>query len=216
MGILLSYKLGVASILCLARFASLESEFSDPTSLKSLEDKPLPIKISSVLYRSVCINIYDSQTTSRNKKIYFYSPIAVLNHMNVISVFHQTSTQGFLSISFAIWNQEIRTKVVQHLTQIFNQQIEPNQVRVFHFNSVRLTGSKLNFADFSLTNEWVAYKDQPSLRFSLICPTREDCDRVKTEMLSNPKQFEHLRLDFNPELKDGTYRLIVFFIRFIR
>jgi hypothetical protein len=136
--------------------------------------------------------------------------------MNVISVFHQTSTQGFLSISFAIWNQEIRTKVVQHLTQIFNQQIEPNQVRVFHFNSVRLTGSKLNFADFSLTDEWVAYKDQPSLRFSLICPTREDCDRVKTEMLSNPKQFEHLRLDFNPELKDGTYRLIVFFVRFIR
>jgi hypothetical protein len=43
-----------------------------------------------------------------------------------------------------------------------------------------------------------------SLRFTLICPTKEDCGRVKTQMQNFPKQFEHLQLEFNPELNAGA------------
>jgi hypothetical protein len=193
MGILLSWKLIIASILCLTSFASS----SDPR-----KDKP-PIKISSVKFESVCVNIYHSQTTSNNKKIYFYSPMALLIHTNVTSINNQTVTQGILSVSFTIWNQEVRNKVVQHLTQLLNQQIEPSQVKVFPFDSVRLT-SKVQSADFSLTNEWIPYDNQQqSLRFTLICPTK-DCGRVKTQMQNFPKQFEHLQLEFNPKLNAGA------------
>jgi hypothetical protein len=193
MGIWLSWKLIVASILSLTSLAS---------SSEPREDKP-PIKISSVQFESVCVNIYDSQTTSNDKNIYFYSPMALLNHKNVVSIHNQTVTQGILSVSFTIWNQEVRNKVVQHLSQLLSQQIEPSHVKVLPFDSVRLT-SKVQSADFSLTNEWRQYDNQPSLRFTLICPTREDCGRVKTQMLNSPKQFEHLQLEFNPKLNDGA------------
>ncbi|XP_046456770.1 uncharacterized protein LOC124203921 [Daphnia pulex] len=204
MGIWLSWKLIlVASILFLTSLASSESPdpLTDPTSSDTREDKPLPNKISSVQLGSVCVNIYDSQTTSRNKKIYFYSPMALLNHLNVVSIHNQTVTQGILSASFSIWNQEVRNKVVQHLSQLLSQQIEPSQVKIFPFDSVRLT-SKVQSADFSLTNEWRLYDNQQTLRFTLICPTREDCDQVKTQMRNSPEQFRHLQLDFNPKLND--------------
>jgi hypothetical protein len=194
MGIWLSWKLIVASILCLTSLAS--------SSAEPREDKP-PIKISSVQFEYVCVNIYDSQTTSNNNNIYFYSPMALLNHKNVVSIHNQTVTQGILSVSFTIWNQEVRNKVVQHLSQLLSQQIEPSQVKVFPYDSVRLT-SKVQSADFSLTNEWRLYDNQPSRRFTLICPTKEDCGRVKTQMQNFPKQFEHLQLEFNPKLNDGA------------
>jgi hypothetical protein len=204
MGIWLSWKLIVASILFLTSLTSSESPdpLTDPTSSDPREEKP-PIKISSVKFESVCVNIYDSQTTSNNKKIYFYSPMALLNHKNVVSIHNQTVTQGILSVSFHIWNQEVKRNVTEHLSQLLSQQIESSQVKVFPFDSVRLT-SKVQSADFSLTNEWRLYDNQPSLRFTLICPTREDCGRVKTQMLNFPKQFEHLQLEFNPKLNDGA------------
>ncbi|EFX82694.1 collagen, type X, alpha 1 precursor-like protein [Daphnia pulex] len=198
MGIWLSWKMIVASILFLTSLTFSESPdpYTDPTSSDPREEKP-PIKISSLQFESVCVNIYDSQTTSNNKKIYFYSPMALLNHKNVASI-HNTPS---LSVSFAIWNQEVKRNVTEHLSQLLSQQIESSQVKVFPFDSVKLT-SKVQSADFSLTNEWRLYDNQPSLRFTLICPTREYCGRVKTQMLNFPKQFEHLQLEFNPKLND--------------
>jgi hypothetical protein len=114
MDVLLSLKLVVATILFLTSFASSELKLSDPVadpiSSDTREDKPLPIKISSMQYGSVNVSIYDSQTTSGNKKIYFFSPIALLSHLNVISIHDQTATQGILSVSFSIWNQDVRKK----------------------------------------------------------------------------------------------------------
>jgi hypothetical protein len=143
-----------ASILCLTSLASSESSdpLTDPTSSDTREDKPLPIKISSMQNESLCIDIYDIQTTKTNKKIYFHSPMALLNHLTVFSNTNQTVNHGTLSVGFQIWNQEVRKTVAQHLTQIFKQQIEPSQVKVFPFDSARLT-SKVQSADFSLTNE---------------------------------------------------------------
>jgi hypothetical protein len=201
MGICLSWKLIVASILCLTislPSSELSDPLTDPASPDPREDKP-PIQISSVQFESVCVNIYDSETIKNSKKIYFYSPMALLNHKNVASI-HNTPS---LSVSFAIWNQEVRANVTKHLSQLLSQQIEPSQVKIFPFDSVRLT-SKVQSADFSLTNEWLPYDNQPSRRFTLICPTREDCGRVKTQMQNFPKQFEHLQLEFNPKLNDGA------------
>jgi hypothetical protein len=209
MGIWLSWKLIVASILCLTSLASSESPdpLTDPASSEPRQDKP-PIKISSVQFESVCVNIYDSQTTSNNKTIYFYSPLALLNHKNVVSIHNQTSTHGTLSVAFRIWNQEVKKKVVEQLNQQFpSQAIESSQVKVFPFDSVRLT-SKVQSADFSLTNEWLPYDNQQSLRFKLICPRWEDCGRVEIQMHYFPKQFEHLQLEFNPKLNDGA---LIFF-----
>jgi hypothetical protein len=212
MGIWLSWKLIVASILCLTSLASSESPdpITDPASSEPREDKP-PIKISSVQFESACVNIYDSQTTSNNKKIYFYSPIALLNHKNVVSITNQTGTHGTLGVAFRIWNQEVKKNVTQHLSQLLSQQIESSQVQVLPFDSVRLT-SKVKSADFSLTNEWLPYDNQQSLRFKLICPRWEDCNRVEIQLHYFPKQFEHLQLEFNPKLNDGA---LIFFLNWI-
>ena len=89
---------------------SFESDLlTDSASSVARNYKPPPTKVSSMQYGEVCVNIYESlQTTSNNKKIYFYSPIALLNHLDVTSVTNQVSaTQGKLSIGFTIWNQNV-------------------------------------------------------------------------------------------------------------
>jgi hypothetical protein len=99
----------------------LSDPLSDSTSSDTREDNPLPIKISSMQYRSVNVSIYDSQTTSGNKKIYFLSPIALLSHLNVVSIHDQTATRGILSVNFSIWNREIKAKAAEHLNQADSQ-----------------------------------------------------------------------------------------------
>jgi hypothetical protein len=92
--------------------------------------------------------------------------------------------------------------VAQHLTQVLNEKVEPNQVQVYPFDSVKLT-SKVQSADFSLTNEWQTFdKNRHKLRFSLTCPTKQDCDQVKNRIRKD--ELKHLRLEFNPKLNDGT------------
>ena len=159
-------------------------------------------------YESVCVNIYDSQTTVHNKTIFFYSPIALLNPLNAVPIANQlTHTQGNLSIGFTIWNQTVTDKVAQHLNRVLgNQKVEANQVKVFPFDKVRLTSTKVQSADvdYSLTWEWQTFNtSRTSQRFSLTCPTREDCIQVRTRMHRNPQQFKHLRLEFYPQLNDG-------------
>ena len=161
-------------------------------------------------YESVCVNIYDSQTTVHNKTIFFYTPIALLNPLNAVPIANQlTHTQGNLSIGFTIWNQTVTDKVAQHLNRVLgNQKVEANQVKVFPFDKVRLTSTKVQSdVDYSLTWEWQTFNtSRTSQRFSLTCPTREDCIRVRTRMHKNPQQFKHLRLEFYPQLNDGIGR----------
>ena len=205
----LSWKLVVSLILFTNGTSSLKLKSSDPltdsASFVARDNKTPPIKvISSLQYGRVCVNIYDSfQTTLNNKKIYFYSPIALLNHLDVTSVTNQVSaTRGNLSISFSIWNQTVTDKVAQHLTQFLNKEVESNQVKVYPFDSVRLT-SKVQSVDFSLTNEWQTFdKTRTKIRLSLTCPTKQDCDQVKNRIRRD--ELKHLRLEFNPKLNDGT------------
>jgi hypothetical protein len=149
MGIWLSWKLIVASILFLTSFASSESPdpLIDPASSEPRQDKP-PIKISSVQFESVCVNIYDSQTTKNKKKIYFYSPMSLLNHKNVASCFYSQHTISQCQF-YNLESRSQKKKVVQHLSQLLSQQIEPSQVKVFPFDSVRLT-NKVQSSDFLL------------------------------------------------------------------
>jgi hypothetical protein len=63
--------------------------------------------------------------------------------------------------------------VAQHLTQFLNEKVEANQVKVFPFDSVRLT-SKVQSADFSLTNEWQTFPtDKQKLRFKFKLPDKK-------------------------------------------
>jgi hypothetical protein len=124
----------------------------DPTSIDTRTastDKPVPTKISSVQHESFCINIYDSQITKIKKKIFYYSPITVLQHKNV-AIIHK-KTVPHLYVNFFISNQEVINKVLEHLSQHLSQEIELNQVKVLPYDSVRLT-SKVQSSDFSLTN----------------------------------------------------------------
>ncbi len=174
MGISLSWQLVIVMALFLIGIASSELESPVPvtisisTSIDRLlrtvpTEKPVPIKISSVQHESFCINIYDSQTTKNNKKLFYYSPItAVLQHKNVALIHNKTVPQ--LYVNFLPSNQEVRNKVAKHLNQSLRQQIESSQVKVLPYDSVRLT-SKIQSPDFSLTNDWIPH--DKALRFTL-------------------------------------------------
>lgn len=190
--------------------SELPNPSTNPTSSETSDEKPQPTKFSSMQYGSACINIYDSRTTLNNKILFFYSPIAQLNHKDTVFFFNQTANQGLISLSYSIWNEVVGIKVARHLTQALNQEVEPNQVKVFPFDSVWLTSIAQSSGDFSLTNERLTYKNEQSLRFSVTCLTYEDCDQVKAKIRSNPEQFENLKLYFSPQWNDS--RFIVFFL----
>jgi hypothetical protein len=168
----------------------------------------VPIKISSVQHESFCINIYDSQITKNNKKIFYYSPITVLQHKNVAPIHNKTVPQ--LSVNFLTSNQEVRNKVAKHLNQSLSQQIESSQVKVLPYDSVRLT-SKIQSPDFTLIDEWIPHDN--ALRFTLICPTPEDCNRMRNQIRDNPEKFNHLRLEFKSQFNDGMLIAIFKWIR---
>jgi hypothetical protein len=159
MRILLSWQLVIVLALFLLGFASSELESPDdrvtdpiPTSIDSRTastKKPAPTKMFSMQHESFCINIYDSQITKNKKKIFYYSPITVLQHKNV-AIIHK-KTVPHLYVNFFISNQEVINKVLEHLSQHLSQEIELNQVKVLPYDSVRLT-SKVQSSDFSLTN----------------------------------------------------------------
>jgi hypothetical protein len=68
------------------------------------------------------------QTTLNNNKIYFYTPIALLDPLTVVPVANPTNpTQGILRLTFTIWNQTVKDKVAQHLTQQFG--IKMSQIK---------------------------------------------------------------------------------------
>jgi hypothetical protein len=206
MRILLSWQLVIVLALFLLGFASSELESPDdrvtdpiPTSIDSRTastKKPAPTKMFSMQHESFCINIYESQEISNKKKEYFHSPITLLEHTNV------TPLQNKLQVRFHISNSEVLNKVLERLNLKLqlSKKIELNQVKVLPYDSVRLT-SKVQSPDFSLIDEWILY-DNP-LRFSLVCPTREDCNRVRNQILDNPKKFDHLRLEFKSQFNDG-------------
>nr|CAH0101322.1 unnamed protein product [Daphnia galeata] len=208
--ILLSWKLVISLILFTndlpsSELKSFESDpLTDSNSSVARDDKQPSTKVSSLQYGQVCVNIYDShQTTLNNKKIYFFTPIALLDPLNVVPVANQANTtQGILRISFTIWNENVTDKVAEHLTEFLNKKVEPNLVKVYPFDSVRLT-SKVQSAEFSLKDEWQTFdKDRHKQRFSLHCPTKKDCDQVKNQI--RKEELKHLRLEFNPKLNDDT------------
>jgi hypothetical protein len=117
----LSWQLVVVMALFLNGFASSELESPDrvtdpiPISIDARTastEKPLLIKISSVQHESFCINIYDShQITKNKKKIFYYSPITLLQHKNVVFIHNvHNTTHGILSFSFSNSNQEVKGK----------------------------------------------------------------------------------------------------------
>jgi hypothetical protein len=135
----------------------------------------------------------------------------LLENFKVVSIHNKTTTRGILSISFVIWNHEIRKIVAEHLSQLLSEEIESSHLQVFPYDSVRLT-SKVPSADFSLTDEWLPRDNKPSTRFTLICPTRDDCDRVRNQMrANNSAQFDHLKLDFKFQFDEGIICRLCFF-----
>ena len=97
-----------------------------------------------------------------------------------------------------MWNDQVESEIVQYVSDFVGQQVKPNCVQVMPLEKVVLANTKPSPV-YSVSSNWLPYKLQKSLWFSLTCLRREDCDKMAESMRAKPHQFEHLKLLFSLE-----------------
>jgi hypothetical protein len=153
-------------------------------------------------YGNFRVNIYEhannnkATTTNAINKKYFYAPIALLNHRSAHSFFNNVTQESEVRFRIEMWNTKVENKVVSYLTKYLNMTIEDNQVQVIPLEKVALVSTKSSTV-FSLPTDWLLYQQHQSVKFTLSCFVKKDCDQIAADMRSNPQQFDQFKLLFS-------------------
>ncbi len=178
--------------------------------------------ISSIPYGNFHVHIFDKanqcSTSNGNSqpihKLYYYSPLSILDvksikayinpfktqqqheekfksneaHINLL----ETQQQAEVKFNIEMWNEEIKMKVLEHLTKL-NMASSVNElvnVLVVPYERAFLTSSALNIDGCRLNSERVLCGQQPkSITFSLSCPSIIKAEEVAKSMRENPDEF---------------------------
>jgi hypothetical protein len=92
-----------------------------------------------------------------------------------------------------MWNDKVENEVKKHLIEIVRHEIQSDKVRVIPFEKVLLTSNSPT-EDYSISPLWKNYDKSQTLWFSLSCFEKNICDELASEMRSDPKHLDHLKL----------------------
>lgn len=171
--------------------------------------------LCSMPYGDFRINIYEhpinyKSTTIPSRKRYFYSPLALLDHMSADSKYGNVTRQAEMRFRIEIWNENVQGEVVDYLSDFIGQQIKSNQVQIIPFEKLVLTNTKREPSTvYSLPTDWHPYHLEKSLWFSLICSNQKDCNHLKDVMQEDPTEFRHLKLIFSLSSKTSQTKQII-------
>lgn len=174
------------------------SENSASTSWTKLNISP--VSLCSMPYGNFRVNIYESSqnhlsTTIPSQKMYFYAPIALLDHKSAASEFNNVTKQSEIRFRIEMWNDDVDNKVADYLSKFIGHEIKSHQVQVIPFEKVVLVTSKPSTI-YSLITDWHPYQLEKSLWFTLTCFQQNDCNQLEVIMHENPTKLGHLKLQF--------------------
>ncbi|XP_046653802.1 uncharacterized protein LOC124344330 isoform X2 [Daphnia pulicaria] len=188
------------ALLLLCVGVNCQSDESSSSSWAKLQISPS--ELCSMPYGNFRVNIYEhannnkATTTNAINKKYFYAPIALLNHRSAHSFFNNVTQESEVRFRIEMWNTKVENKVVSYLTKYLNMTIEDNQVQVIPLEKVALVSTKSSTV-FSLPTDWLLYQQHQSVKFTLSCFVKKDCDQIAADMRSNPQQFDQFKLLFS-------------------
>ena len=174
-------------------------EPSVPSTWAKLQISPKPI--ASMPYSNFRVNIYehfDNRKTSTvpNRKRYFYSPIALLDHQSISSSINNVTLQPELIFRVHLWNEHVENETTTYLTKLLGNKVERHQVQVLSFDKVVLTSS-LPSTLYKIPTNWMPCQQSKSVGFTLRCFSASHCRQLAQNVQRNPERFEHFRLLFS-------------------
>lgn len=155
--------------------------------------------LSSMQYGNVRVQISEdakNPTSPEIKKMYYYSPLTLLDHKSAKSGFNNVTKQAELRFRIEMWNDDVNNKVVEYLSQFLGYEVKPSQVKVRSFDKVMMANANPFPAVYTLSNDWLPYQMEKSIWFTLTCLQQKDCDQVEALTHQNPTDFEHFKFFF--------------------
>ncbi len=161
-----------------------------------------PNNIGSVPFGSFRVRIYEhlenqKETTTPNRKRYFYAPIALLDQNSVTNAFNDITNQTEIQFRIELWNEQVESEVTNYLGKIVGEKIEPYQIQVIPFENVILTSPSETSLFYFLPTTWSSFNLQKSLWFTVACFGQKDCKKLTKQMCTSPQQLQSLQLRFS-------------------
>ena len=91
-----------------------------------------------------------------------------------------------------MWNDNVENRIVNYVSDFVGHQVNSNCVHVMPLEKVVLANKRPSPAH-SVSSNWLPYKLQKSLWFSLTYLRRDDCNQLADNMRAKPHQFGHLK-----------------------
>ena len=190
-------------LLFLLVFRITHSSMTIPSSGTWSTLRISPNELCSMPHGNFRVSVYEHADNSKSaisneRRKYYYAPIALLDHSSAVSEFNNVTDEAEMRFRIEMWNDQVESEIVQYVSDFVGQQVKPNCVQVMPLEKVVLANTKPSPV-YSVSSNWLPYKLQKSLWFSLTCLRREDCDKMAESMRAKPHQFEHLKLLFSLE-----------------
>jgi len=169
------------------------------------------LEIGSMPYDDFGINIYghiNNEKSANNQKQYFYAPISQLLHKSASANFNNVTKQPELTFYIQMWSEGLEEQVRKFTEKLVKHPVEKEQVRVLPISKVKLS-TKYQSDSYRLKDDWIDYRRNKNLLFTITCPKFDHCSRLSEEMKSNPEQFHDLRLDFTTSPQATTSQEII-------
>lgn len=163
----------------------------DVDSKMDAASSPL-FEVAKVKYRDLLIRIFsDSLESSRRQ--FFFEPLVLLDPKSIVSKSHGSLNQNFIQITIQMWNEQVRSKVLERLRSLptfQNVKIEEEDICVMPFEEVQLVCRKPGGISPSirLQDEPKSYfRYNQNLDFYLICDAASSASVLADDFRQNPE-----------------------------
>ena len=151
---------------------------------------PPPVPFGSIVFNgTLTVSLYRSVNIPT---LFFYPPLGLLVHSSASIQLDARTATNQIAFDIIMWNDQLRKEIIHYLSQIMGQSVRNYQLQVMPYDRVLLK-SRRPSDSYRLTDEWLHLSSaQSKIRFAINCI--EDCDRLVTQIRSNPERFKHWRL----------------------
>ena len=103
-----------------------------------------PVELGSMAYSNYAINVYGHSfnnlaSTTNDKKKFYYTPVARLDHLSASSSFNNVTQQAEMRFRVEMWNDAVQNEVFKFTSALVKDpSLQSNQVRVLPMEKVML------------------------------------------------------------------------------
>jgi len=165
-------------------------ENKNPT-INSMQQQDQVVQVAKVCYENVIITIF-TDSTEKNSAQFYYQPLALLDPKSIVRESNGFLKQEFVRFTVQMWNQELRSKVLDRLRSLpslKDHEIQEDDVHVMPYEEVQLLfkPNSVHQASIQLFNEPTPYVLlNETLDFYLLCESAPIANLLAQDLRRNP------------------------------